>query len=202
MNNKHGIPDHLFAKDLGDDTVTWTIATRTAQMLRELQELYGPRDLSWTFVGVAFWEQGPMIWYPSKNIKPHSKQVAIHLSAQAFSNNKEAMYQLSHECVHLLAPSGRRGAPVMEEGLAYRYSREILERVFSHPLDQPYGKADNYVAAGRAVGKLLEHDSEAIRKLRVVQPAFYEMTPATFTEAGMQVPAELIAELLRPFNQG
>ncbi|EOC3062502.1 hypothetical protein ACVS9S_003239 [Cronobacter dublinensis] len=199
MNNSHAIPDHLFAGDLGNNRFNDTVASQLGEMLSELETRYGPRDPSWTFVGVAFSYKGPMLWYPGSFQTPHPKNVIIHLSAQSFSNYESAMFELSHECVHLLAPSGGRHAPVMEEGLAYRYSREILARVFGHPLDKPYVEAGNYEAAGRSVEKLLQHDSEAIRKLRAVQPAFYKMTPATFTEAGLEVPADLIAELLKPF---
>ncbi|EOV9576609.1 hypothetical protein ACN5LO_004020 [Cronobacter sakazakii] len=199
MNNRHGIPDHLFAKDLGDDGVSWTLSSRAGIFLRELQERYGPRDRSWTYVGLDFWEGRPMIWYPGGYLEPHPKNIGIHLSAQAFSNHKEAMYQLSHECVHLLAPSGGNHAPVMEEGLAKLYSMEIIMRLCDHPRGQDYGNFPAYSAAASSVLELLNIDNEGIRKLRAVQPAFYKMTPETFAEAGLQVPAELIAELLKPF---
>ncbi|EOW6411107.1 MULTISPECIES: hypothetical protein [Cronobacter] len=202
MNNRHGIPDHLFAPNLGDIRVSDTVVYQLGEMLSELETRYGPRDPSWTFVGVAFSNEGPMHFFPGSSQTPRPKNVMILLSAGSFINYKCAMFELSHECVHLLAPSGGRHAPVMEEGLAYRYSREILARNFGHPLEKPYGEAGAYEAAGRSVEKLLQHDSEAIRKLREVQPAFYNMTPATFMEAGLQVPADLIAELLKPFYQG
>lgn len=200
MNNNYGIPDHLFTVNWGVNGMSWTLATRTGQMLRELQNRYGPRDQSWTFLGIDFWDGGPMIWYPGGFERPHPKQVAIHLSREAFSNYKEAMYQLSHECVHLLSPKGESGAPVMEEGLAKLYSMEIIERECGHPCGQNYGLNTDYVDAAKTVLQLLQYNSQAIRMLRDVEPAFYRMTPATFSDAGLeQVPQPLIAELLRPF---
>ncbi|ELY4184344.1 hypothetical protein SMY66_004003 [Cronobacter sakazakii] len=202
MNNRHAVPDHLFAEDLGENRVSWTLSTRTGFFLGELQERYGPRDTSWTYVGLDFWEGGPTTWFPGSNVNPSPRNIAIHLSAQAFRNHKEAMYQLSHECVHLLAPSGGNHAPVMEEGLAKLYSMEIIMRLCNHPRGQDYGYSPAYSAAASSVLELLNRDNEAIRKLRAVQPAFYKMTPETFAEAGLQVPVDLIAELLRPFKQG
>lgn len=200
MNNAYGIPDHLFSEDLKERGMSWTLTTRTGEMLTELEGRYGPRDKSWTLLGVEFCEHGPDIWYPGGNDSPPPKHIAIRLSPAAFRDYKEAMYQLSHECVHLLAPSGGKNAPVMEEGLAKLYSMEIIERRCGHPSGQGYGSASAYDLAAGYVRQLLQIDGNAIRKLRDKEPAFYKMTEATFTEAGLsQVPQPLIDELLRAF---
>lgn len=200
MNNEHGIPDHLFNTYTASSGSSWTLTTRTGQMLRELEERFGPRDKSWTLLGVEFCKYGPDIWYPRDKGKPHPRHIAIRLSPAAFRDHKEAMYQLSHECVHLLSPSGGQNAPVMEEGLASLYSMEIIERLCGHPHGQEYGSASAYVLAAGYVRQLLQIDSHAIRKLRDIEPAFYQMTATTFTEAGLsQVPQPLIDELLRVF---
>lgn len=200
MNNKYGIPDHLFSEDLQEKGMSWTLTTRTGELLTELEDRYGARDKSWTLLGVEFSEHGPDIWYPGSNDSPPPKHVAIRLSPAAFRNYKEALYQLSHECVHLLSPSGRASAPVMEEGLAKLYSMEIIVRLCGHPPGQNYGNLSAYDYAAGYVHQLLQIDSNAIRKLRDKEPAFFKMTAATFTEAGLsQVPQPLIDELLRAF---
>ncbi|WP_342656120.1 hypothetical protein GKC68_00105 (plasmid) [Pantoea sp. RSPAM1] len=110
------------------------------------------------------------------------------------------MYQLSHECVHLLSPSGGKNAPVIEEGLAKLYSMEIIVRLCGHPHGQNYGNVPAYDNAAGFVRQLLQIDGNAIRKLRDKEPDFFKMTAATFAEAGLlQVPQPLIYELLKAF---
>lgn len=200
MNNLYGIPDHLFNGTIPQRGTSWTLATEAGRMLTELEERYGQRDMSWTLLGVEFRDMNPMIWYPGGNSEPDPKHIAIKLSPAAFSNHKEAMYQLSHECVHLLSPQGKAGAPVLEEGLAKLYSMEIIERRCSHPHGQPYGAESEYDVAARHVLQLLQYDPQAIRRLRDTEPAFYRIKPATFADAGLdKVPQSLITELLRTF---
>lgn len=200
MNNNYRIPKHLFSGTIPPGGLSWTLATEIGRMLTELEERYGPRDISWTLLGVEFWDGVPMIWYPRDGNKPDPKHIAIRLSPAAFSDHKEAMYQLSHECVHLLSPQGKADAPVLEEGLAKLYSMEIIERVCGHPSGKPYGIESLYDDAARHVLKLLQYDPEAIRRLRNIEPAFYRMTPTTFADAGLvNVPHPLITELLRTF---
>ncbi|MBD8145423.1 hypothetical protein [Pantoea agglomerans] len=200
MNKVYGIPDHLFNGTKPPGGLSWTLTTRTGEMLSELEERYGPRDKSWTLLGVEFYEHGPDIWYPGSHNSPHPKHIAIRLSPSAFGNYKEAIYQLSHECVHLLSPSGGLKAPVIEEGLAKLYSMELIERHFNHPSGQNYGSAPAYEYAADYVCQLLQIDSHAIRKLRDKEPAFYKITAVTFAQAGLsQVPEPLIDELLRTF---
>lgn len=200
MNNNYGIPENLFNSTIPPGSLSWTLPTLAGKMLVELEERYGPRDKSWTFLGVEFSYDGPMNWYPKAPNKPDPKHVVISLSGEAFRNHKEAMYQLSHECVHLLSPQGKAGAKVLEEGLAKLYSMEIIERECGHPCGQNYGINTGYDNAANTVLQLLQYNSQAIRMLRDVEPAFYRMTSATFSDAGLeQVPQSLIAELLRPF---
>ncbi|WP_410517830.1 hypothetical protein QNH99_23335 (plasmid) [Pantoea allii] len=200
MNKTHGIPAHFFSEETKESGMSRTITTHTDSMLRELEERYGERDKSWTLLGVEFCGDGPYIWYPRGNENPPPKHITIRLSPEAYTDHKEAMYQLSHECVHLLSPSGGANAPVMEEGLAKLYSMEIIERHCGHPPGQSFGSLQTYVDAAGYVQQLLQIDGHAIRKLREKEPAFFKMTVATFKDAGLDnVPQQLIDELLKPF---
>lgn len=200
MNNLYDIPDHLFSAYMKENGNSWTLTTLTGSMLIELENKYGPRDKSWTLLGVEFWNNDPMIWFPGGNETPPPKHIAIRLSPEAFESYKEAMYQLSHECVHLLSPQGSPVAPIIEEGLAKLYSMEIIERYCGHPSGQKYGSAPAYEAAADSVRELLMYDCQAIRKLRDKEPAFKRMSLSTFTAAGLeQVPRQLIDELLADF---
>lgn len=174
-----------------NDGCTWTLVSRLGQMLEEAESLYGPRDRDWTPIGVEFGPGSPRLWYPG-----NCRNVAIQLAMNAVDNNAVACYQLAHECVHLLAPTGAAKAPVIEEGLATVFSEDYACRVFrlQGPTDWP-----SYIEAATKVRQLLAIDSQAIKLLRAIEPSFVKMTSATFASAGLDVPATLVSELLAPF---
>ena len=91
---------------------TWTLPSRLGRILREVEELYGLRDSSWTVLGIEFGPRNPHLWYPSSG-----KNIVIQLGMSAIDHAGLARYQLAHECVHLLAPNGGgKEGPVIERG--------------------------------------------------------------------------------------
>ena len=163
-------------------------------MLTDAQDRYGPRDLTWTPVGVEFSADGPQLWFPGTG----SRNIAVQLATNALGDNVLACYQLAHECVHLLAPDGRRGAPVLEEGLATVFSEHYVAAQFGRG---ELTRLPSYVDAAAQVRKLLTIRPTAIRELRAMEPCFKKMTVSTFEDAGLSnVPAALVSELLAPFR--
>lgn len=158
-----GIPDSMFVAQPIPGGYTWTLASRLGQMVRIAQDLYGSRDQSYTLIGVEFSEDGPQLWYP-ENIR----NVVIQLSIACLTEPYRAMYQLAHECVHLLSPSGGRNATVLEEGLATHfqemYVREVSGQAGWHSV------MPSYKAARDTVERLLGLDREAVKRLRERQP--------------------------------
>ena len=126
-------------------------------MLREVEELYGIRDRSFTLLGVEFAEGVPQIWFPG-----NCNHVVIQLSSDAMNDLSKALFQLAHECVHLLDPVIFGHASVLEEGLATKFSLMYARR--SNPSYET-GSA-KYHAANRRVEQLLVHYPDAIRHLR------------------------------------
>ena len=173
------------------DGYSWTLTTRLGAILHEIEQKYGDRDLSWTILGVEFGPGSPQIWFPGNR-----KQVAVQRAANALNNTGIACYQLAHECVHLLAPSGNGSAPVLEEGLATMFSEDHVNREFG--LTGLTNDA-RYTAAASAVRDLYKLAPDAIQKLRNVEPAFRCMTPDTFIRANLAVPRQLVDTLLSPF---
>ena len=57
--------DLLVAQRLSDGCgYTWTLASRLGEMLHMAEELFGPRDCSYTILGIEFGPDNPRIWYP------------------------------------------------------------------------------------------------------------------------------------------
>lgn len=170
---------------------SWTLTTRLGSILREVEQRYGRRDQSWTILGVEFSPAGPQIWYPG-----NCQQVAIQLGLGALGSTSLACYQIAHECVHLLAPTGGRSAPVIEEGLATVFAEDYVKREFclTHVTQK-----DTYRHAADLVRHLLAAAPDAIDRLRAVQSSFARFTHETFVEANLAVPSALEEQLLRPF---
>ncbi|SAL82640.1 hypothetical protein AWB74_06337 [Caballeronia arvi] len=171
-----------------------TLASRTAAILREIESKYGTRDEEYTLVGVEFEPTGPRIWYPGSG-----KHIAIQLSTSAQDYWLQAEYQLAHECVHLLAPSGGANAPVMEEGLATLFANDWLRREHNFP----YTPTDaRYASVLEAVEQLLKLYPDAITLLRSVERAFFKMSVETFDRAGLKnVLPDLRERLVTPFRE-
>ncbi|MGV4176987.1 hypothetical protein [Citrobacter freundii] len=131
-----------------------------------MEKRYGSRDRSWTYVGVEFHAGRPQVWFPGSNETPPRKHIAICLSAETFSDRQRTVYQLAHECVHLLAPVVGGGAPVIEEGLATAFSEDMIEYWCGNTSKQAYTSTQKYIDAAASVRQLLVLEPDAIRQLR------------------------------------
>lgn len=200
MNNTYGIPDHLFTIPLPQDRWSFTLAGRMSRCILEMEKRYGDRDGRWTLLGLEFCEGVPNIWFPGGNEQPPRMHITIRLGHKAFNDEKRAVYQLAHECVHLLAPVEYGKAKVIEEGLATAFSEDIIEMWFGEKNKADYTNDPRYRDAAGNVRQLLKQAPDAIRRLRRVEPAFSSMTADTFGNAGLgAVPQTLISELLQIF---
>ncbi|MGA8539811.1 MAG: hypothetical protein WB566_09950 [Terriglobales bacterium] len=126
-------------------------------MLREVEELYGIRDRSFTILGIEFREGVPQIWFPG-----NCKHIAIQIGTGAMNDVNKALFQLAHECVHLLDPVLGGEASVLEEGLATNFSL-----IYAHRSNPSYETGNaKYDTANRRVEQLLSQHPDAIRHLR------------------------------------
>jgi hypothetical protein len=175
---------------------TPTLPTIFGQMLTELETRYGSRDRTWTLLGIEFGADGPQNWFP---FYPNGdKFVLIELYYNALTDGHIACYQLAHECVHLLAPNGSGGAPVIEEGLATMYSEDYVKANFNRT---GFTSMESYKRAAALVRELESKSPDAIKSLRNVEPSFKSMTRDTFRQAGVDVADDLIDSLLAPFKR-
>ncbi len=146
---------------------SWTLASRMGHILRFTESRYGPRNRNWTLLGVEFTsEDAPQVWYPT--FDGIGDTIIIQLTKSAATDETRALFQLSHEVVHLLSPAGPNGrANVLEEGLATYNSLEYL-RAIGDPVQPSYIDAPRYQRAYRAVRRLADRPdfAQGIRRLR------------------------------------
>ena len=138
-----------------------TLTSRLGLILREIETLYGPHNKEYTILGIEFEENGPQIWYPGNN-----KNIIIQLSTGAQFDLPMAIYQLSHEAVHLLTPSGGAHSLVLEEGLATLFAWRYVKKVTG--VDFRKRSSKKYYEAGVLVEKLLKSNPDFIIKARAL----------------------------------
>ncbi|MGI9516350.1 MAG: hypothetical protein ACR2NP_04845 [Pirellulaceae bacterium] len=143
-------------------------------MLRTAEERFGERDQTYTFVGIEFGGESPQIWYPGDG-----QQIVIQLTPDCLTDVPRACYQLAHECIHLLAPTGLQNANNLEEGLATHYGEEYAARMFNAPRNCG---ADNYELAKRVTERALALNPAFVREIRAEKPGFCEFTPDDIVE--------------------
>ncbi len=162
---------------------SWTLTTRLGEMLRIAEEMYGPRDKEYTILGIEFCGDHPQIWYPG-----NCQNVAIQLSTSAMTDVNQACYQLAHECVHLLCPTGTIGATNLEEGLATYNSSYYMETQMGQPTWR--GTLESYRNAEELVRRMLERDGDVIKRMRLSTFNISEITAELILENTDVVSAE------------
>ncbi|MGM3216467.1 hypothetical protein ACSQ5K_14745 [Pseudomonas sp. PhalM4] len=189
-------PTHFQALLPPNTVHNWTLVTRLGDMLTRAEQLFGARDHSWTILGIEFGGNSPQIWYAGD---ADTKHVVIQLSRSRLNNTSLACYELAHECIHLLSPSGGNVVPTLEEGLATVFAEDyVLERFgFIHDSGM-----ESYRQAAALVRKLLVIEPDAVKRLRAVEPSFTNMSSATFEMAQLHVPEPLRHALIHPFLRG
>lgn len=153
---------------------TWTVVSRVGDMIKKAESLFGDRDKSYTLLGVEVGANDyPQIWYPGG----HS-HVIIQISHAAASNMNLACFQLSHEVIHLLSPSGAAAASNLEEGVAVYFSDYYMKRVMNDNTDYLRGADGKYKKAFEVVRQVLDDPMYKyfIKDLRVHTPSFSKIT--------------------------
>lgn len=137
---------------------SFTLASRIYEILQKIESDFGARDKSYTLLGVEFSEGIPQTWFPG-----NSQYVIIQLGHEAMQRPILALYQLAHECVHLLDPHPG-GTNVLEEGAATHFAHNYIVQ-----LGYPISTGDKrYDDAHHLVEKLLSKRPDALKELRKV----------------------------------
>ena len=112
-------------------------------------------------------------------------KMSIQLTKSASKNEKEALFQLSHEVIHLLSPAGTDGSSVFEEGLATYFSIANMQ-VLNYDINENYISEKKYKQAYKLVDNLYKNFDQTelkIKQLRSQVKKFTDITPKQFTQA-------------------
>lgn len=180
---------------------SWTLASRLGEIISMAEEKYGERDHAWTLLGVEFKGGGnPAVWYPFSN--DGKRYAIIQLTRSAANNEKRALFQLSHEVIHLLSPDGgQRRVNVFEEGLAVHFSIAYLNRIGIKASDAYVVNAD-YKRAYILMSQLyaLFDDVDAtIRRIREERGGFRQLVLADMQHYFPGIDRVLAANLVKDF---
>lgn len=138
---------------------TWTLASRLGDMLYLAEDLLGPRDLTYTILGIEIGPDNPRLWYPGNR---HS--VIVQLAPSAATDAAMACYQLAHETVHLLAPNGGGSATNLEEAVACYFAAYFMKSRFAQPAWHP--DIPSYSRALSVISQRMDADVRCIKRLR------------------------------------
>ncbi len=170
------IPRFVSANQLDSRNVDEVVS----MLLDDAESLFGTRiDPSpYSFGGVYFGSDVPQMKYRLDEMK-----IVIRLSQCARNDNGKILWQLAHECLHLLSPV-RLWTTMLEEGLACWYQlrwTKICPQLFSKTFLTPEtafgGPTHRYFEAFSMVDEILKNDQDSIKRIRAAQPIISKITP-------------------------
>ena len=136
------------------------------QILNMAELSFGPRDPAYVVLAPDFTPTGPKIQYPLKD----SKFAQILIDDACKLDFSKAVYQIAHECIHLLAPSTLAAVTVFEEGLATAFAHERYAILTNTSV--PSSGDVKYDEARKLVEPILKGDRSMISKMRAERPRF------------------------------
>ncbi|HSC52035.1 MAG TPA: hypothetical protein VLC98_00325 [Phnomibacter sp.] len=158
----------------------------------------------WEFIGIEFNDHSPHLRYYHEEGK-----VAISLSLRAKEDDRQYLFQLTHELCHFFYPKLEypslleHKTLVINEGISTYFSVKTTGSLFSieeHLRNDLKNHSSNYYQALELVERLLNTDSQAIQKLRKIQPRIDRLLECDFINAEIKVEKEIIKSLLTPFQ--
>lgn len=155
---------------------------------------YGKRYGPWIISDIRFHDDVPCVWYPHPK---GSYKVVVKIGNLCRENLSRACFQMAHESIHLLSPSGRRDGTVLEEGLADIYSSAYMQEYFN---EWRWRSADVRLelASGR-VRQFLSSYPDAIRVLRRREPMLSRITADLIKETYPDIDPDFAKALTLPF---
>jgi hypothetical protein len=180
----------LFIRHLLPNGQQGAISTVLSNILLNAEIRYGPRDHSYTILGVEVNHDGhPRTYFP------YDKHILIQVSTNCINDFNRGVYQVAHEAIHCLSPVKYGEGSVLEEGLATLFSREYTQSM-------GYGNwtgSGNYLEAESLVSSLLQFDPDIIKKVRNVQPTISSITAEQLIAINGDIPIDLALALTKKF---
>ena len=165
-------------------------------MLLFAEEKFGPRDTAYTLLGIDFSPDGGRTWTPG-----NCGHIIIHLDMNCLTDRYDAYRQLAHECIHLLSPTGKADANVLEEGLAVFFEQWYVSYVFGEGWWLGEISIASYADALAKTKQLLALDPDIIKNLRERQPIIAHVRPEQILELCPMASKELAEALTERFSR-
>ncbi|MGG7664084.1 hypothetical protein [Dyadobacter sp. BHUBP1] len=162
-------------------------------LITKAETLYGERDKSYTILGVEIMSdefgEAPQVWYPG-----NCKHIAIRITSSCLGHLGKSVYQLAHETIHCLFPSGGAHANYLEEGLAVHFALECAKEYSYFP--KP---SQRYQEAFELVDPILKQDRSFIKKLRERELSLYRISRDLIIELAPDISPETAENLVTKF---
>jgi hypothetical protein len=161
-------------------------------MLEMAEQRFGLRDKSYTILGVEFRAGLSQIWFPGSR-----KSVIVQLDSSGMKDPNLPLFQLAHQCVHLLTPVLPVNTSVLEEGLATYFSKEYMAAHMGGVWltgDQKYDRAEVLAR------KLLLFNVDAMKALRKLVSVISQATAQNILKICPSLSPQLAEQLVVPFQ--
>lgn len=192
MENHKEIEDIFYTFPINNGN-SFSITSLLGDILISAQDKYGPRDMSYTILGIEFTtKEQPQIWFPRD-----CKNIAIQITIDCRFNAPKAIYQVAHEAIHCLSPALGE-ATYLEEGLATYFSQDFTQS-FCDIDFQP--EIERYHIACNLVKKLLDINPNIIKELRKETPQISALSKEMLVERIPNIPLDLAEKLTTRFSQ-
>ena len=189
--------DSMFMRDTPGSHPPTTLSDYVGHYLSELEELFGPRDTSFTLLGIEIYRipnSGPHLWFRGRQDAP-AKQIVIRLASNAVANPTLARWQLAHECVHLLDPTiiAKEGPTILlEEGLAEWFQNTYV----------PEAAFREGECAQDLIEPIIGQLPEVIKRIRSSGVRLIDIKPSLLREYFPDMSEEMARTLCQPANAG
>lgn len=172
------------------------------EYIRVAEVYFGGMCSEWKYSGIEIDSRAPHLRY-----YPENGSVKISLSDKIINDNIQMRFQLAHEVCHLLYPTMslagvKSPTTVLNEGVSTHFS-VLMTSKFTSEKRLIKNLQDNnfaYYNALQMVRTLLRIDSEAIIKLRGIQPKLNDVEASDFKLAKINAGDYLISNLLSDFK--
>jgi hypothetical protein len=185
-----------------DNDALPSLTRQLGLFLEKAEGLFGPRNKSFTLLGIEFYDGQNRVSYPNAD----RNQIIIQLSKESRRNHDQALFQLAHETVHVLAPVDVGTSTVLEEGLATYFSLtapDFADPTYTQRSEATLtGKFRAYRDALDDVRALLSVDPTVIARIRKANELFTSITASRLCEAAPHCSAAVADRLTHTFTMG
>lgn len=152
-----------------DDIPERNINSIFPKIMNTVESLFWEKDSTFQFIGISLNEDAPCLYFPNGY---EAKKVEIRITSDCKYNLTKAVFQTSHECVHLLFPNLLGASTYLEEGIATFFSTWYTKYNYG-----PIKISDKkYSLAANMAGMLYQSCPELIKRLRTTEPNTAKIT--------------------------